>query len=128
MNLKINSQHSSVVGGEFEGFFFFLHLQGLLFKKEVMCPICRRMRILRQKQFLKAEKKRKKKEARQNERKRKREEAEKLKQDQIEAFLLTVKVKFTLTLNLSPVDISQAPQIDKQIEVAKKGNVESIKM
>jgi hypothetical protein len=41
------------------------------------------MRILRQKQFLKAEKKRKKKEARQNERKRKREEAEKLKQHQV---------------------------------------------
>jgi hypothetical protein len=49
------------------------------------------MRILRQKQFLKAEKKRKKKEARQNERKRKREEAEKLKQDQVGIMLLFIK-------------------------------------
>jgi hypothetical protein len=47
------------------------------------------MRILRQKQFLKAEKKRKKKEARQNERKR--EEAEKLKQDQVGIMLLLIK-------------------------------------
>jgi hypothetical protein len=39
------------------------------------------MGILRQKDFLKAEKKRKKKVARQNKRKRKREEAEKMKQD-----------------------------------------------
>ncbi|GAU20190.1 hypothetical protein TSUD_352540 [Trifolium subterraneum] len=87
-------------------------------KRNIMCPICWQKAELRQKIYLKAEKKRKKKEARQNERKRKREEAaEKVKKDQ----------EPCQKLNLSPVDISQVPQIDKQIEVAKKGNVESAK-